>query len=215
MIIKVLIVDDHQLVRYGFKSLLDSTEDIKVIGEADTGEAAIEFVKENPTDVILMDLRMPGIGGMEATKKIMRFCPESRILVVTACVAEPFPTFLMEAGAKGFLSKDASDDELLAAVRAVASGEEYISPEIQESMRVSRLNGGDGSPFNNLTDKELQVALMLISGKKPKEIGAQMFIDPKTVCTYRYRIWDKLGTRSDMGVALLAVRYGIIDDIPM
>jgi len=211
--IKVLIVDDHQLIRYGFKSLLDSTDDIEVIGEVGTGEAAIDFVKENPPNVILMDLRMPGIGGMEATRKLARSTPESRILVVTACDAEPFPSMLMQVGASGFLSKTASDDEMLVAVRAVAAGEKYVSSEIQERIDARLAEGENSSPFNALTDKELQVMLMLISGKKPKYIASQMYVDPKTICAYRYRIYEKLNIGSDVDLALLAIRYGIIDNI--
>ncbi|MBY0377936.1 MAG: response regulator [Gammaproteobacteria bacterium] len=211
--IKVLIVDDHQLIRYGFKSLLDNAEDIEVIGEVGTGEAAIEFVRENPPNVILMDLRMPGIGGMEATRKLSRSTPESRILIVTACDAEPFPSMLMQVGASGFLSKTASDDEMLTAVRAIAAGEKYVSPEIQQRIDARLLEGENSSPFNALTDKELQVMLMLISGKKPKYIAEKMYVDPKTICAYRYRIYEKLNIGSDVDLAILAIRYGIIDDV--
>jgi two-component system invasion response regulator UvrY len=215
MMIKVLIVDDHQLIRYGFKSLLNGAEDIEVIGDVGTGEEAIEFTREHRPDVILMDIRMPGIGGLEATRKIARSCPESRILVVTACDAEPFPSSLLEVGATGFLSKGGSDEEMLTAVRMVAAGEQYLSPKVAQAISERVLNGESESPFNALSSKELQAALMLISGKKNKYIADAMYIDSKTVCSYRYRIYEKLHIATDVELALLAVRYGIVDDLPM
>lgn len=215
MMIKVLIVDDHQLIRYGFKSLLNNAEGIEVIGDVGTGEEAIEFTREHCPDVILMDIRMPGIGGLEATRKIVRSCPESRILVVTACDAEPFPSSLLEVGATGFLSKGGSDDELLTAVRMVAAGQQYLSQKVAKAINERLLNGENESPFNALSSKELQAALMLISGKKNKYIADAMYIDSKTVCSYRYRIYEKLHIATDVELALLAVRYGIVDDLPM
>jgi two-component system invasion response regulator UvrY len=213
--IKVLIVDDHQLIRYGFKSLLNGAEDIQVIGDVGSGEEAIEFTREHHPDVILMDIRMPGIGGLEATRKIARSCPESRVLVVTSCDTEPFPSSLLEVGATGFLSKGGSDDEMLTAVRTVASGLQYLSPKVAQAINERVLNGENESPFNALSSKELQAALMLISGKKNKYIADAMYIDSKTVCSYRYRIYEKLHITTDVELALLAVRYGIVDDVPM
>ncbi len=213
--IKILIVDDHQLVRFGLKSLFKGTLDIEVIGDVGTGEEAIEFTREHHPDVVLMDIRMPGIGGLEATRKIARSCPESHILVVSSCDVEPFPSILLEVGATGFLSKGSSDAEMLAAVRAVASGEKYLSSNVVETINQRIQNGGGESPFNALSSKELQAALMLISGKKNKHIAESMYIDTKTVCSYRYRIYEKLHITTDVELALLAVHYGIIDDVPM
>ncbi|MCD6045414.1 MAG: two-component system response regulator, partial [Gammaproteobacteria bacterium] len=161
------------------------------------------------------DIRMPGIGGLEATRKIARSCPESRVLVVTSCDTEPFPSSLLEVGATGFLSKGGSDDEMLTAVRTVASGLQYLSPKVAQAINERVLNGENESPFNALSSKELQAALMLISGKKNKYIADAMYIDSKTVCSYRYRIYEKLHITTDVELALLAVRYGIVDDVPM
>lgn len=215
MKIKVLIVDDHQLIRYSFKSLFSKTTDIEVIGDVGSGEEAIEFTRETSPDVILMDIRMPGIGGLEATRKIARSFPESRILVITSCDIEPFPSALLEVGAMGFLSKGCSDEEMLKAVRKVAAGQQYLSPTILETNRERSLNGKGESPFNVLSTKELQAALMLISGRKNKQIAETMYIDAKTVCSYRYRIYDELHITTDVELALLAVRYGLVDDVPM
>ncbi len=213
-LIRVLIVDDHQLIRYGLRSLLNGTEDIEVIGDVGTGEEAVEFARNTPPDVILMDIRMPGIGGLEATRKIVRSSPESRVLVITSCDVEPFPSSLLQVGATGFLSKDGSEEEMLTAVRVVASGEQYICSEVVEAMRLKILSNKEDSPFTTLSNKELQVALMLINGEKGKHIAGKMYIDSKTVSTYRTRIHESLNVNTDVELALLAVRYGIVDDVP-
>jgi two-component system invasion response regulator UvrY len=209
--IKVLLVDDHQLVRQGLKSILNETQDIEVIGDVDSGEAAIEFTGLHHPDVILMDLRMPGIGGLQATQQIAKNHPESHILVVSSCDQEPFPSTLLEAGAMGFLAKGGSNDEMLDAVRSVAAGIKYLSPEMAKAINVNRLDNADGSPFNALSDEELRVALMLIAGEKGQIIAEKMYIDPKMVSTYRSRIHTKLQVQTDVGLALLAVRYGLVD----
>ncbi len=212
--IKVLIVDDHQLVRYGLRSVLSNTEEIEVVGDVATGEEAIEFTRQHHPDVILMDIRMPGIGGLEATRRIAHSNPNSRVLVVTMCDVEPFPTILMQVGASGFLSKTANEAEMVTAIRSVAKGEQYISPEIAEAMSARALSGSGSSPFNALSDRELQVALMIITGKKNNHIAEKMYVSNKTICTYRYRIYEKLHIDSDVELALLAVQYGLIDNIP-
>ncbi len=211
--IKILLVDDHQLIRHGFKTMLEeNANDMEVVGEVGTGEAAIDFVRKNPPNVILMDIRMPGIGGMEATKKLSHFAPQSRILIVTANDLEPFPSMLMEVGASGFISKTASNAEMLEAIRAIAEGKQYVSPEIQKRINERMVDGKSTSPFDSLSDKELQVALMLVAGMKPKQIAAQLFVESKTILTYRYRIYEKLNINTDVELALLAARYGLIDN---
>ncbi len=213
--IKVLIVDDHGLIRSGLKTLLDSAEDIEVIGDVGTGEDAIEFTKEHQPNVIVMDIRMPGIGGLEATRKIAHAFPESRILALSSCDEEPFPSALLEVGATGFLGKGRSDAEMLTAVRAVASGQQYLSLETAQAIEERMRAPEGGSPFNTLSIKELQVALMLIGGKKNKHIADKMYIEPKTVSTYRSRIYKKMLITTDVELTLLALRHGIVDDIQL
>lgn len=210
--IKVLIVDDHLLTRNGFKSLLSETEDIETIGDVASGEEAIEFTREHHPEVILMDLRMPGIGGLKATQEIIQNYPESRVLVVSACDSEPYPSSALEAGATGFVSKsDGSDAELLNAIRDTANGIQHLSPKIAEAIALKNLSDHK-TPFDILSDMELRVALMLIQGIKGKEIAEIIQIDPKLVSSYRSRIYNKLSVKTDVALALLAVRYGIVDD---
>src|SRR5579864_8854160 len=132
VLIKVLLVDDHELVRIGIKRLLQDVNGIKVIGEASTGEEAIKIAKELIPDVVLMDLQMPGIGGLEATRKMIRHNPDIKILALTVCDDEPYPSRLLQAGAAGYLTKGCDTDEMVRAIRAVHSGQRYISPAIAQ-----------------------------------------------------------------------------------
>ncbi len=211
-LIRVLLVDDHQLIRHGFKNLLSSIEDMEVIGDVASGEEAIEFTSLHHPDVILMDLRMPGMGGLKATQKITQNYPASRILVVSSCDSEPFPSTLLAAGATGFLSKDSGNDELLSAIRAVAAGIQYLTPKIAKAMAAKNVNDANGSPFGILSDTELKVALMLIEGVKGLDIAEKMHIKSKLVSSYRSRIHTKLQVRTDVALALLAVRYGLVNN---
>lgn len=209
--IKVLIVDDHQLIRHGFKSLLNCTSDIEVIGDVASGEEAIEFTDKHRPNVILMDLRMPGMGGMKATEKLARDYPESRVLVISSCDSEPFPSNSLKAGATGFIAKKDDNKELLSAIRAVATGIQYLSPKIAKNMAQHKLRDANGSPFDILSNTELRVALFLIEGRKGQDIAQKMQIDSKMISTYRSRIHAKLHVRTDVDLALLAVRYGLVD----
>ncbi|MCD6044934.1 MAG: two-component system response regulator UvrY [Gammaproteobacteria bacterium] len=208
-LIKVLLVDDHQLIRYSLKESLSHSEDIEIIGDVGSGEEAIEFTRLHHPDVILMDLRMPGMGGLKATEQIAANYPESRILVVSSCDAAPYPATLLAAGAIGFVSKNSANDELISAVRAVADGIQYLSPEVKKTLS---LNKPGNTPFSALSNEELRVTLMLIRGEKGKHIAEKMHIEPKTVSAYRSRIYGKLSVRTDVALALLAIRYGIVDE---
>jgi two-component system, NarL family, invasion response regulator UvrY len=213
--IKILIVDDHQLIRHSFKSLLSNMDGMEVIGDVATGEEAIEFTRTHHPDVILMDLRMPGIGGLTATQKITENYGESRILVISSCDTEPFPSTALAGGATGFISKSSSNEELLSAIRAVAAGVQYLSPKIAKAMATKNFDMADGSPFGILSNTELRVALMLIKGIKGQNIAEKMQIDSKLVSAYRSRIYIKFSVKTDVALALLAARYGLVDDTPL
>ncbi len=211
--IKILLVDDQQLVRFGLKGLLERTTDIEVIGDVASGEEAVEFVKTHETDVVLMDLRMPGIGGLEATRRVARASPKTRVLVATVHIQDPYPKSLFKVGAAGFLSKAASEEELIRAIHAVHAGERYISPDVAEMLNLKTLNAKEPTPFSKLAERELQVVLMLLTGKKINYLAKQLHVSSKTVCTYRYRIYDKLGVETDVGLTLLAFRHGLLEDM--
>lgn len=209
--INVLLVDDHELVRTGISRLLADVPDIKVIGEAESGEDAVKLAKEKSPQVILMDVRMPGIGGLEATHKILRMNPDIKIIALTACDEEPFPTKLLQAGARGYLTKGAGAEEMVTAIRAVSSGKRYLGPEIAQLLALQNLSDSQGSPFEILSDREMQVLLMITKGEKVQQISEKLCLSPKTVNTYRYRLFDKLNVHSDVELTHLAIRHGIIE----
>jgi two-component system invasion response regulator UvrY len=212
-LIKVLVVDDHDLVRTGIRRMLDDVQGIKVTGEARSGEEAIKIVREAHPDVVLMDIKMPapGIGGLEATRRILRVDPDIKVLVVTVCDDDLFPAKLLQAGAAGYLTKGASMDEMVQAIRAVHSGQRYISPVVAQQLAFKHITDKDESPFTSLSEREFQVMIMITHGGKPQEISEKLNLSPKTVNSYRYRIFEKLGVKNDVELTLLAIRYGLVD----
>ncbi|WP_127555306.1 UvrY/SirA/GacA family response regulator transcription factor [Saccharospirillum alexandrii] len=208
--IQVIVVDDHDLVRMGLVRLLGDADGIEVIKEGASGEDAIRLAKEHEPDVIMMDVRMPGIGGIEATRKIHRQFPDIRIIAVTACGDDPFPARLLQAGAAGYLTKGASSEEMVLAVRTVVAGQKYLAPNVAQKLALQNLGAG-GSPFSELSDREMQIATMICSCKKVQEISDKLCLSPKTVNTYRYRIFDKLSISSDVELTHLAIRHGILE----
>jgi len=209
-VIQVIVVDDHDLVRMGLVRLLGDADGIEVIKEGASGEDAIRLAKEHEPDVIMMDVRMPGIGGIEATRKIHRQFPDIRIIAVTACGDDPFPARLLQAGAAGYLTKGASSEEMVLAVRTVVAGQKYLAPNVAQKLALQNVGAG-GSPFSELSDREMQIATMICSCKKVQEISDKLCLSPKTVNTYRYRIFDKLSISSDVELTHLAIRHGILE----
>lgn len=209
--ITVLIVDDHELVRAGIRSLLSSVNGIKVIAEASSGEEALKLCREKQPHVILMDVRMPGIGGLEATRKILRTCPDVKVIALTVCDEEPFPSKLLQAGAAGYLTKGSALDEMVQAIQSVHLGKRYISPEVAQQLALKSLSDDKASPFETLSERELQVMLMITSGQKVQEISDKLCLSPKTVNSYRYRLFEKLNVNSDVELTHLAIRHGILD----
>lgn len=213
--ISVLVVDDHELVRSGISRMLADNPDIKVIGEAASGEEAIDSVRAGRPDIVLMDIRMPGIGGLEATRKILRLDDSIRVIVVTACADDPYPTRVMQAGATAYITKGADIREMVRAIRMAHAGQRYISPEIAQKMALKQLGGdsdeGQESLFDRLSERELQIAMMVVDCQKVQDISDKLCLSPKTVNSYRYRIFEKLEISSDVELALMAVRFGLLD----
>ena len=210
-LIKLLLVDDHELVRAGIKSLLAEVGGIKVIGEAASGEEALSLAREKHPNVVLMDVRMPGIGGLEATRKLLRADPDVKIIALTVLGEEPFPSKLLQAGAAGYLTKGSGLDEMVQAIQAVYHGKRYLSPEVAQQLALKHLADNNDSPFDALSERELQVMLMITSGLKVQEISDKLCLSPKTVNSYRYRLFDKLGVHTDVELTHLAIRHGILD----
>ena len=208
--IRVLVVDDHDLVRTGITRMLADIDGLQVVGEADSGESALKVARELKPDVVLMDVKMPGIGGLEATRKLLRSHPDTKVVAVTVCEEDPFPTRLLQAGAAGYLTKGAGLDEMVQAIRLAFAGQRYISPQIAQQLALKPFQP-QGSPFDTLSEREIQIALMIVGCQKVQIISDKLCLSPKTVNTYRYRIFEKLSVTSDVELTLLAVRHGMID----
>ncbi|AZL85302.1 MULTISPECIES: UvrY/SirA/GacA family response regulator transcription factor [Aliivibrio] len=209
--IKVFLVDDHELVRTGIRRILEDVRGIKVVGEADSGEDAVKWCRTEQADIVLMDMNMPGIGGLEATKKILRFNPDMKVIVLTIHTENPFPTKVMQAGAAGYLTKGAGPDEMVNAIRMVQSGQRYLSPEIAQQMALSQFTPDSENPFKELSERELQIMIMITKGEKVTDISEQLNLSPKTVNSYRYRLFSKLDISGDVELTHLAIRHGILD----
>jgi two-component system invasion response regulator UvrY len=213
-LIRVLVVDDHDLVRTGISRMLADISGLQVIGQADSGEDAIRKARELKPDVVLMDVKMPGIGGLEATRKLLRSYPDLKVIAVTICEEDPFPTRLLQAGAAGYLTKGAALEEMVQAIRMVFGGQRYISPQIAQQLALKSFQPQlSESPFDLLSEREIQIALMIANCQKVQHISDKLCLSPKTVNTYRYRIFEKLSITSDVELALLAVRHGMVDTV--
>ncbi len=212
--INVMLVDDHDLVRTGVKRLLEDTGKFTIVAEATSGEEALEQLQKTDPRVVLMDINMPGIGGLEATPKLLRQKPDLKIIIVSMHTDELFPQRVLKAGAMGYLTKGSRIDEIVHAIDQVLANRHYITPEIAQRMALSKVDDEDESPFDNLSARELQVLLLMMEGKKVTEISDELCLSPKTVSTYRHRLHDKVGVKTDVELARLALFHGLIDNAP-
>lgn len=212
--IRVLLVDDHKLVRTGIRLILEDTADVRVEGEAESGETALTLVRELHPDVVLMDVSMPGIGGLEATRRLLARDSKVKVIVVSVHATEPYPLRLMEAGAHGYLTKDCAAEEIVTAIRRVHAGKRYITASIAQQLALAKVDANQGSPFEQLSQRETQVMLMITSGQSSQTIASKLHLSPKTVSTYRTRLFEKLSVDNDVELTRLALRYGVIEEKP-
>jgi two-component system invasion response regulator UvrY len=214
--IKVLLVDDHQLIRSCFTDVLGKDPELAIVAEAGNGEEAIRLVRSHRPDVVLMDVSMPGIGGLEATRRISQSFPDTRIIALTMCGDDPFPSRLLEAGATGYITKGSNIEEVIDAIKSVNGGTEYITQEIAQKLAITYINKKVKSPLDTLTPREMQVLLMVAQGFSNAEISRRLCLSPKTTCTHRYHLYEKLGVSNDVELTRFAIRHGLLEeDIPV
>lgn len=207
-----MLVDDHDLVRTGIKRLLEDHPNIDIVGEAVSGEDAIRQVAEFDPDVVLMDINMPGIGGLEATRKLLQRKPQLKVIVVTMHDDDLFPQRFFKAGALGYVTKGAKVEEILLAIQAVMANKRYLSPGIAQQMALSQVGDEATSPFDSLSERELQVLLMMMDGQSIGAISEKLCLSPKTISTYRTRLYAKLGVQNDIELARLALLHGVVEN---
>ncbi|WP_347988418.1 response regulator [Methylomonas sp. AM2-LC] len=201
--IKVLLVDDHELVRSGIEALLNAMDDITVIAACDCGEQALELIDKNPPDVILMDINMPGMGGLEACRRILNTLPEIKLIGLSAYDNGQVPRQLLRLGVEGFVSKGSPVIEMVDAIRAVMSGKRHIRSE--------SIQASENSIFAKLSQRELEVAGLILQGKSIPDMADTLQINAKTVNTYRYRLYEKLNIKNDVELMHLAVKFNILN----
>lgn len=210
MNIKVMLVDDHAVVRMGFRLLLESTDDIKVIAEVGSGEEACRIYPEIKPDVVIMDISMPGIGGLDAVTRILAKDGAAKILVLSAHEDTIHPRRVLQAGAMGYLTKRGAPEELIGAIRQVAKGKSFVEPSIAQQMAVQQATNRQ-SPVDVLTAKEFKVFLALANGQSVNEIAEIMSLSPSTVGTHLYNVKQKLGASNAAELTLIAIRNGLIE----
>ena len=208
--IRLMIVDDHELVRVGLRHILGEYANIEIVAESGDGETAIRLNREVQPDVMLLDVCMPGLSGLELTGRLKQSRAELGIIILTVQDSAPFPERLMEAGASGYLTKGCPVPELVQAIRVVARGGRHLGSAIAQQMALGMLPGAGVSPFEELSAREMEVMLMLADGQRIPDIAKTMHLSPKTVATYKYRIFEKLSTRNDVEMTRMAMRYGLV-----
>jgi two-component system invasion response regulator UvrY len=194
----------------GFKMLIEAEEGIKVIGEAESGEIAIKLFQELKPDIIVMDITMPGIGGLEAIDRIMAKDKNTKILVLSAHEDSVHPKRALNAGAMGYLTKRSAAEELIKAIKSIHQGKRYLEPNIAQQMAITQLSG-ESNPVEILSDREFEVFIALAKGKSTNEIADTLCLSPRTVGTHLYNIKQKLNANNSAEIALIAIRCGLID----
>lgn len=208
--ISVMLVDDHAVVRMGFRLLLDGSPDIRVVAEAESGEDAVRRVQEVKPQVVVMDLSMPGIGGLEALSRILARDPAAKILVLTAHEDAMHAKRVLKAGALGYLSKRSAPEALIQAIRQVMQGRTFLEPAIAQELAVQQVTG-ERTPIDMLSEKEFKVFLALAKGQSVADIAEVMSLSPRTIGTHLYNIKQKLGASNSAELAIIAMRHGLMD----
>jgi len=210
MTIRVFLLDDHALVRTGMRMMLSAEVDIEVVGEADSGEIALPMIRRLKPDVVLCDLHLPGISGLEVTERIVKGDYGCKVVVVSVLEDGPMPKRLIEAGASGYVGKGGDAVELLRAVRDVARGKRYLANGIAQHLALAGI-GGESSPFDTLSPRELEVAMLLVQGMRQEDIARRLSLSAKTVNTHKSRLFEKLGIQDSIALARLSSQYGLSD----
>ncbi|MDO9475347.1 MAG: response regulator transcription factor [Pseudohongiella sp.] len=208
--IKVMLVDDHAVVRMGFKLLLQGSPDIEVIGEAQSGEEAVRLFQALAPDVLVMDISMPGIGGLEAIDRVLAKDPQQKILVLSAHEDVMHARRVLKAGAAGYLTKRSAAEVLMEAIRAVHKGQLYLEPQIAQAMAMEQVSGSK-NPVDALSEKEFKVFIELAKGKSVQDIADVMSLSPRTIGTHLYNIKQKLDAANSAELAIIAIRAGLIE----
>jgi len=209
--IRIVLIDDHTLMRTGLRMILDKQPDMEVVAEAEDGEPGIREIKRLQPDVALVDVHMPGVSGVEVTERVRRAKLPTQIVILTMVGEAPFPRRLLAAGASGYLTKGCPAEELIRAIRSVAGGRRYLSADVAQQLALESTSNSALTPFEGLSARELEVAMMLARGRSMPDIAHRLKLSAKTVATYKYRLFEKLNVNNVVTLAHLAAVHGLMD----
>ncbi len=209
--IKIVIADDHEIVRAGLKQIISDDDEMEVAGESQSGEHLIELVKKNDYDVVLLDLKMTGMNGLEVLKHLKLINPDLPVIVLSMHAEDQYAVRTIKAGASGYITKETAAENLIVAIRKVFSGGKYISPTLAETLVDSIAGGGSLSPHENLTDREFQVLCQIASGKTVSEIASELFLSVKTISTYRHRVMEKMNMKNNSEITSYAMKNNLLE----
>ena len=212
--IRVLVADDHKLVREGLKGILAAAEDLRVAGEAASGDEALALVRTNDYDLALVDMSMPGVSGIELIRRLRLEKPSLRILVLSMHGEQQYAARALKAGAAGYLTKDSASEQLVGAIRKVAAGGLYITAAAAESLVSETAAGGAAAPHASLSDREFEIFRLLAGGHGPTEIAERLHVSVKTVSTHKARILQKMNLDSTAALVRYALEHDLLDGKP-
>jgi DNA-binding NarL/FixJ family response regulator len=213
-VIRVLLADDHAIVRAGLKEILADTGDIEVAAEATNGQEVMARIRGHDYDVVVLDLSMPGRSGIELIKQVKDEKPKLRILVLTMHSEEQYAVRALKAGASGYLTKDSAAEQLVAAIRKIAAGGAYVSPETAERLALGASPRADAAPHTLLSDREFQVLQLIAGGQSVGEIARRLALSVKTVSTHKTRILQKMGLANQAELIRYALEHKLLDELP-
>lgn len=206
--IRVFLLDDHGLMRAGYRMILEPQLDMEVVGDAACGEEALPLIRRLKPDVVLCDLHMPGVSGLDITERLVKGQVGPKVIIVSVQVDGPMPQRLLEAGASGYLGKACDSAELLKAIREVARGKRYLGADIAQQLA---LGGRGQSPFDILSRREMEISLLFCQGLRAEDIARRLSLSGKTVATHKYRLFDKLGIKDTVALARMASQHGVTE----
>jgi len=205
--IRVFLLDDHGLMRAGYRMILEPQVDMEVVGEASSGDEALPMIRKLKPDVVLCDLHMPGVSGLDVTERLVKGQVGPKVVIVSVQVDGPMPQRLLDAGAAGYLSKDCESSELLRAIREVARGKRFLGNEIAQQLALGKRQ----SPFDILSRRELEISLLFCQGLRAEDIARKLSLSGKTVATHKYRLFEKLGIKDIVALARMAAQHGVTE----
>jgi len=209
--VRVLIADDHAVVRQGIRQILSDAPEVRIVAEASTGAEALELMRESDVDLVILDLSMPGLNGLDVVRQLRHDSPAVRILVLSVHPEEQYAVRVMKAGASGYLTKDSAPEQLISALRYIAGGHKYVTATLAERLATELESGSDKLPHETLSDREYQVMLLLAEGLRVQDIAEKLTLSAKTVSTYRTRLLQKMNMRSSTEIVRYALRHGLIN----